>query len=83
MIGQGRVLDVGQAGRGVTFGVVGEPQVPEPLIARTGLELLHDRRVKVRLTGLGDLLVVHLLGGVHVLVHERQQLLAERLAAVG
>jgi hypothetical protein len=39
--------------------------------------------VKVRLTGLGDLRVVHLLGGVHVLVHERQQLLAKRLAAVG
>ena len=69
-------------GRREPVDVVGEQQVPQPLLARPRLELLHHRRVEVRLAGVDELLVVDRLGRIDVLVHEREQSLAELLAAV-
>ena len=45
-LAQRRVLEVGQPGAELG---VGEEQVPEAAVARLGLELLHDRRVEVRI----------------------------------
>jgi hypothetical protein len=61
--------------------VVGEKQVPESARARLLLELLHDRRVEVRLAGLLELLAIDRLGGIYPLLHERPQALLEVLGS--
>ena len=65
-----------------TLGRLGQEQVPQSLLARQLLELLHHRRMRVRVAGRHQLLVVHRLGRVDVLVHEREQTLAQLLAAI-
>jgi hypothetical protein len=54
-----------------------QEQVPQAALARPLLELLDHRRRAPRLAG-GDLLAEARLRRVHVLVHEREQLLAQR-----
>ena len=65
---QRRVVAVGQAG--AVLGV-GQEHVPQPGLARAALQLLHDRRLVVRVAGLAQLALVDVLGRVDVLVHER------------
>ena len=79
-LGQRRVLDVRQPGAVLR---VGMEEVPQPAAARLRLELLHDRRIGVRVAGRAELLLEHRLGGIDALVHERVQALGEVLAALG
>jgi hypothetical protein len=69
-LGKRRVLEVRQAG---TELALGQEEVPEALLLRPGLELLHDRRLPLRI--LRDLLVVGRLVGVDMGIHERPELL--------
>jgi hypothetical protein len=62
---------------------VGENEVPQAAPPRLGLEVLHHGRMDVRAVGSVHLLRPDRLGGVDVLVHEREQALAEVLGAVG
>src|SRR4030095_5477722 len=58
---------------------LGEEGVPEPALARLGLELLHDRRDRPAV-GLGvELLPERRLAGIDELPHEIRQLLHEHL----
>jgi hypothetical protein len=79
-LAQRRVLEVGEAGA-VT--ALGQEEVPEPGRARLALQLLDDRR---DLPAIGaeraHLLVVGLLVGVDVLVHEARELLERELGLV-
>ena len=68
------VLDVGEARRPLR---VREEEVPETSPARLGLQLLHDRRVEVRVAGLLDLAPVDGNRGCEPLVDEGLQLIAE------
>ena len=62
---------------------IGQEQIPEPDLLRLGADLLHDRRLEVRIARSLDLLLVDALGRVDVLVHEALELLLDRLASVG
>ena len=74
-----RVLEVGEP-RAVLR--VGQEQVPQPEPSRLRLQLLHHGRIGVPRPGLGQLLGIHLLSGIHVLVHERDQPLLEVLGSL-
>jgi hypothetical protein len=69
-----RVVEVRQARAPL---LVGEEQVPEAALARLGLELLHDRRMEVRVARLLHLAPVHGLGRDDVGVDEIAELLLE------
>ena len=57
-------------------------EVPQSARSRLGLELLHDRRLEVRVAGFAHLLVVHGLGRVDVRVHEVEQFSGILLRAI-
>ena len=65
-----RVLEIGQPG--AVLGV-GKEQVPQPAPSRLSLQLLHHGRMGVRRPGRGQFLGIHLLGWIHVSVHEGHQ----------
>ena len=64
------VFQVGQAG--APFGM-GMEEVPQPAGLGFLLQVVDDRRLKVRVTGLTHLLFVDRFGRVNVLVHEIEQ----------
>ena len=78
-LGEGCVVGVREA-RSVVG--VGQEHVPEPGLTCLDLQFLHHGRVEVGVAGLESLLLVDLLGGVDVLVHERVQALDEIGAAL-
>src|SRR5690606_20716461 len=71
-LGQGGVLEIGQS-RTV---FAGQEQVPQSPLPGLGLELLDDRRSGPWIVGDPGLLGEDGFGGIDVLVHEREQLLA-------
>ena len=74
-LGQRRVLQVGQPGAVLVDRR--QEEVPQAALARLRLELLDDRRGAPPVIGLLDLLAEARLRGVHALVHEREQPLAQ------
>ena len=77
-LGERGVVAVGEPG--AVLGV-GQEHVPQPPLARARLELLHDRRLAVRVAGLAQLALVHGLGREDVLLHEGVEALFEVEAA--
>src|SRR5690606_37984190 len=75
-----RVVEVGEAG--AVLGV-GQEQVPQPEPLGLGADLLHHRRLGVRVAARLELLLVHALVRVDVLLHEALDLAEDRLALVG
>ena len=75
-LGQGGVLEVGQAGAPL---LVGQEQVPQPGRLRLGLQVLHDLRVVVRIPAVADLLLVDRFVREHLGVHELADLLLQPL----
>ena len=73
-----RVLEVGEP-RAVL--PVGQEQVPQPAPSRLRLQHLHHGRMGVPRPGRGQFLGIHLLGGIHMLVHEGDQTLLEVLGS--
>ena len=63
-LAQRRVLQVGEPGAVLALG---EEQVPQAAGARLRLQLLHHRRVEVRIAGRRHLLRVHRLGRIDAL----------------
>jgi hypothetical protein len=58
---------------------VGQEEIPQAALPGLRLELLHHLGVVVRISRVGDLLLVDGLGRIDPLFHERQQLLTEFL----
>ena len=73
-LGERGVVAVGQTGAVLGVGV---EHVPQAELARARLELLHDRRLVMRVAGLAQLALVDRLGRVDLLVHERAEALLE------
>ena len=78
-LGEGRVLQVGQAGTRFAR----EEEVPQAALARLGTQLDHDRGAVPgpAVVELGKLVLEELLGRMHVAVHEVEQLGAQLLGA--
>jgi hypothetical protein len=79
-LGQGRIVEVVEAVR--PLGLVRQEEVPQAEVARLGLQLLHDRRTVMRVPGVGDRLLVGVLGGEHLVAHERGEPVVEGLGGV-
>src|SRR5581483_9783901 len=77
--GQRRVVAVRQAGAVL---LVGQEHVPQARAACLRLQLLHHRRLVVRVAGVVQLLLVDALGRVDVLVHEGAETLLELKTAL-
>ena len=77
-LGERGVVAVGEAG--AVLGV-GQEHVPQPPFARADLELLHDRRLTVRVAGVAQLALVHGLSRKDVFIHKRAEALFEVEAA--
>ena len=65
------------------YSASGRKRFQSPMRLRLRAELLHDRRLVVRIAGRLDLLVVRALVRIDVLVHELEELVLDHAGAVG